>query len=100
MAIAISRSQRVASTICSSRMNQAYFAITTTSRYATSRRSQIRSDGFSSIRDGRYLILRLSRMETDLGKMLYLVEGEEDQKSEQQKSNHRDHPPLGFARFI
>jgi hypothetical protein len=28
------------------------------------------------------------------------VEGEEDQKSEQQKSDRRDDPPLGFTRFI
>jgi hypothetical protein len=33
-AATISKSQRVASTICSSRMNQAYLAITATRRYA------------------------------------------------------------------
>jgi hypothetical protein len=28
------------------------------------------------------------------------VEGEEDQKSEQRKSNRRDNPPLGLSTFI
>jgi hypothetical protein len=28
------------------------------------------------------------------------VKGAEDQKSEQRKSTHRDHPPLGFSPFV
>jgi hypothetical protein len=28
------------------------------------------------------------------------VEGAEDQQSEQRKSNHRDHPPLGSSLFV
>jgi len=28
------------------------------------------------------------------------VEGAEDQHSEQRKSNHRDHPTLGFSPFV
>ena len=65
-AATISKSQRVASAICSSRMNQAYLAIAATSRYATSNRSQIRSAGFSSMRDGRYLMFGFSCMEGTL----------------------------------
>src|SRR5688500_2891858 len=81
-------------------MNQAYFAITTTSRYATNNRSQTRRAGFSSISDGRYLMLGLSGMEMDLGRnALSQVEGAEDQKSEQRKSNHRDHPPFEVSTF-
>src|SRR5437879_1142956 len=96
--IAISRSQSVASTICSSRMNQAYLAITTTSRYATSNKSQIRSAGFSSIRDGRYLMFGLSRMEFAPPEgSLSQMEVADDQNSEQRKAARRNHPPLRLA---
>jgi hypothetical protein len=32
--------------------------------------------------------------------VLSQVEEAEDQESEQRKSNHRDHPPLGFSPFV
>src|SRR6267378_824521 len=95
-AATISKSQRVASTICSSRMNQAYLAITAARRYATSSRSQIRSVGFSSMRDGRYLMLGFSCMEDSLSQM----EVAEDQKSEQRDATHCDHPPLRVPSFL
>src|ERR1700682_2344922 len=98
-AATISKSQRVASAICSYRMNQAYLAIATTSRYATSNKSQIRSAGFSSIRDGRYLILGLSGMQFAPPEgSLSQMEVADDQNSEQRKAARRDHPPLRLAR--
>jgi len=96
-ATAMSKSQRVASAICSFRMNQAYLAIAATSRYATSNRKPDQNRGVFF--DERRAVLDV-RVLLHGGDSLSQMEVAEDQKSEQRDATHCNHPPLRLPSLL